>query len=653
MYDIFFVSKNSIDDSDWKSFHEKYPLSIKLENVKAIDEIKQKAFTKMFWLVWDDLILDDDFDLKEYRATKWDDMYVHVFKNGESYDGICLIPRQLEISKKEFDHRFFTEKKEIDIIVSNSKPFEQFNISDYREYLACIEKATSNMFWAIWNDVELISDLDYQVPYHNQHITHVFRNGEYFDGVCLLAKSKKISEKEFKHRFFTEKKEIDIRISKPKQYDKFFLKTYDEYLYALEKSTTEMFWVVWSEVEIIDDSVFDLYFDHHSVYDRSENHLFKNLCNSESSYYNGIVLFSKNKPISKKEFDRRYIINKKEHDKNVSRSRYPRYEIDSYRDYLDILDRESQALFWCVWPEIEITDNSIFDLYFDPRDGKYDHDRKENHVFKHLFRGEETFFNGAVLFSTNKKIGKREFDHRFLIERKEHDQLSSKFKPYDIVFISYNEPNADENYSRILEKFPTTKRVDKVKGIHQAHIRAAEISQTEMFWVVDGDAVIVEDFNFDHETSTYERDIVHVWRSKNPINDLIYGYGGVKLLPRKLTLEMDIDTPDMTTAISKKFKAMPSVSNITAFDTDPFNTWKSAFRECVKLSSRLIDRQDEKETKERLDVWCSVGRKTAFGEYAIKGAVAGRCYGEENKNDREKLKLINDFTWLKAKFDEI
>ena len=103
MYDIFFVSKNSIDDSDWKSFHEKYPLSIKLENVKSIDEIKQKAFTKMFWLVWNDLILDDGFDLKEYRATKWDDMYVHVFKNGESYDGICLIPRQLEISKKEFD----------------------------------------------------------------------------------------------------------------------------------------------------------------------------------------------------------------------------------------------------------------------------------------------------------------------------------------------------------------------------------------------------------------------------------------------------------------------------------------------------------------------------------------------------------------------
>ena len=30
-----------------------------------------------------------------------------------------------------------------------------------------------------------------------------------------------------------------------------------------------------------------------------------------------------------------------------------------------------------------------------------------------------------------------------------------------------------------------------------------------------------------------------VWRSKNPVNELVYGYGGVKLLPTKLTLDMD------------------------------------------------------------------------------------------------------------------
>ena len=297
MHDIFFLGN---EGKHWDMVKIRYPNAQRLEKNLTIDQIQQKSFTKMFWVIWNDLLLDENFDLKDYKATKWDDMYVHIFKNGQSFDGICLIPKQLEISKKEFEHRFFLNKKEIDIVASSPESYQRFDISNY-----------------------------------------------------------------------------------------------DEYLEAIEKSTTDMFWVVWNEVEIIDESIFNLYFTHHEIYDRLENH-----------------------------------------------------------------------------------------------------------VFKHLFRGEETYSNGITLFSINKKIGKREFDHRFLIKRKEHDVLSSKFKPYDIIFISYNEPNADENYNRLLQKFPKAKRVDKIKGIHQAHIKAAEIANSEMFWAVDGDAVIVEDFIFDYETST-------------------------------------------------------------------------------------------------------------------------------------------------------
>ena len=114
-------------------------------------------------------------------------------------------------------------------------------------------------------------------------------------------------------------------------------------------------------------------------------------------------------------------------------------------------------------------------------------------------------------------------------------------------------------------------------------IAAAKKAMTKMFWVVDGDAQILDTFNFDHEVDEYNLETVHVWRSQNPVNGLTYGYGGVKLLPRKLTMNMDINTLDMTLAISDKFKAIDVISNTTAFNTDPFNTWKSAFRECVKL----------------------------------------------------------------------
>lgn len=551
MYDIFYVSRTLGNDTDWDRIKSKYPLAQKLTNISSYDQIKSKAFTKMFWVIWDDINLSDNFNLIEYKATKWDDMYVHVFKNGEHYDGVCLFPKSLDISKREFYHRFFTNKKE-----------------------------------------------------------------------------------------------IDIEASTPKQYKIHSPLTYDEYL----KIDDEIFWLKWPEIEILDQGVFNLYFSHHNSYDRRENHIFKNLCNNNESFIGGLILCSKYKQLSEKEFKNRYAVDKKEYNVIASRYRYPVYNLTTYTEYVELLNNQHQDLFWGIWPEIEIADKSIFDFYFDPRSGEYDHDRNENHVFKHLFNDKEVFVNGLVLFSKNKQISQREFDHRFLITKKEHDRLVSKHKIYDVVFISYNEPNADENYNNLLLKCPRAKRVHGVKGIHQAHIAAAKLCDTEMIWIVDGDAVIEDNFDFNLVMSSYDVDCVHVWRSKNPINNLEYGYGGVKLLPRKLTLNMDVNSPDMTTSISKKFKAMDSVSNVTSFNTDPFTTWRSAFRECAKLSSRAIQRHLEEETKARLDVWCTVAQGN-YSKEAILGARAGRLFGEENKNNFELLSKINDFDWLKEKFE--
>ena len=179
-----------------------------------------------------------------------------------------------------------------------------------------------------------------------------------------------------------------------------------------------------------------------------------------------------------------------------------------------------------------------------------------------------------------------------------------------------------------------------------------------MFWVVDADAELVDDFNFEIEYIPHydagnrleQTSMVHVWASQNPINDLVYGYGGVKLLPTKLTLEMDTESVDMTTSISKKFKAVNQISNISAFNVDEFSTWRSAFRECVKLSSRVIARNNEEETARYLDAWMNAGSDRPFGEYSKGGASAGNWYGETFKDDKTALAKINDYTWLEAEF---
>ena len=223
---------------------------------------------------------------------------------------------------------------------------------------------------------------------------------------------------------------------------------------------------------------------------------------------------------------------------------------------------------------------------------------------------------------------------------------------YDCVFISYKETNKEENWKKLSSRFPMAKRVDGVQGIHQAHIVGAKLCNTNMFWIVDGDAVLTDEFDMSYVADSWDEDIVHVWRCQNPVNGLVYGYGGVKLFPRLLTIKMDTNRTDMTTSISNKFRAMPEVSNTTNFNTSPFETWKSAFRECCKLSSKIIDRQKNTETESRLNTWCSVGYDSPFGEYAIKGAKQGRLFGETNKKDVSQLKKINDFKWLEERFYE-
>lgn len=220
----------------------------------------------------------------------------------------------------------------------------------------------------------------------------------------------------------------------------------------------------------------------------------------------------------------------------------------------------------------------------------------------------------------------------------------------DVIFISYNEPNAEENWARVREKAPYAKRINGIDGIVNAHKCAAELATTDMFYVVDGDAYLEDNWTFKYQPSIFDRDCVHVWRSRNPVNGLIYGYGGVKLIPRELMLAAEIAGPDMTTSISDKFKVMAKVSNTSMFNTDAFNAWRSGFRECAKLASKTVNRQQAKETEERMKVWCTIGDDKPYGEWAIRGAIAGQEFGKKNSKNLKKLKSINDLKWLKNKF---
>lgn len=240
----------------------------------------------------------------------------------------------------------------------------------------------------------------------------------------------------------------------------------------------------------------------------------------------------------------------------------------------------------------------------------------------------------------------------------------------DVFFLSYNEPYADENYAQLKEIVPNARRVNGVKGFAAAHQECARRSFTNNFYVVDSDAIIVEDFNFNFTPSKYntwwytpESEFICVWSSINPINGLIYGHGGVKILPKQPLLGPNRDVVDFTTGFGLKTKVFDEVSNITAFNYDEFNTFRSAFRECAKLASNITNKEIldsldpaevlkiKKEAEHRLHVWTTVGAKNKFGSYCIAGAIQGKKYGIKFFDDKEKLKLINDYEWMKNEFN--
>jgi hypothetical protein len=286
----------------------------------------------------------------------------------------------------------------------------------------------------------------------------------------------------------------------------------------------------------------------------------------------------------------------------------------------------------------------------------------------------------------------------------------------DVFFISMGEQDAEENFTRLQEFVPNAKRITNVIGIYNVHKACAELSATENFWVVDADAWIVDGFNFDWEPDESavhwgvpESECVIIWPSINPVNYLQYGYGAVKVFPRKPFIENRPWHIDMTSSIANVVINKGIVSCETRFNSTPESAWIGAFRECAKLASLSMiktrinkakaaekaeleelvkyslaqDWDDDKKQNYRKSrallvkdryksekdiftywvememygqnklIWCTKGWDNKNGKYAILGAQAGSKFGLVNGDNLEVLDLINDWNWLRKEFKNV
>ena len=237
----------------------------------------------------------------------------------------------------------------------------------------------------------------------------------------------------------------------------------------------------------------------------------------------------------------------------------------------------------------------------------------------------------------------------------------------DVVFISFDEDNCEENWADLVDKVPWAQRVHGVKGSDAAHKAAANLCETERFISVDADNIVDPNFfdmelDFDHPKL---KDKAISWAAKNYVNGLEYGNGGLKCWPKQYVLAMRTheaaNTDDKRNQVDfcweDSYIQMSEQYSTTYPNGSPRQAFRAGFREGVKMSlsqGGKINPDDFKKVMwwgnyKRLITWCSVGADSENGLWAMYGARLG-CQ-MTNLTEWDYIN-VRDFDWLNTFFAE-
>lgn len=237
---------------------------------------------------------------------------------------------------------------------------------------------------------------------------------------------------------------------------------------------------------------------------------------------------------------------------------------------------------------------------------------------------------------------------------------------FDIVFISYDEPNADENFADLLDKCPWAKRSHGVYGSDAAHKAAAELAETDRFITVDADNIVdAEFFNVEVDMQKIAPMDVISWAGKNEINGLVYGNGGIKCWPKQVVMNMktheNADPNNKQAQVdfcwNINYVQMNNIYCNVMNNGSPLQAWRAGFREGVKMGLVDGDVIDPKNIKmvhdknyKRLLTWMSVGEDVENGIWGVYGARLG-CYMTQITREDWDWKNVRDFKWLTEFFE--
>ena len=228
------------------------------------------------------------------------------------------------------------------------------------------------------------------------------------------------------------------------------------------------------------------------------------------------------------------------------------------------------------------------------------------------------------------------------IQRSVHYDLDYDVKPMDIVFISYDEPSAEQRYNKLKERFPRAKWCKGIMGQTLAYITAASMSDTDYFFAVFPKNELADDFDFSFQPDRLRNPCHYIFDCYIPSIDLRYGWGGVILYNKDLVYKTT--KPDLDFTMSQAHHSVPLLSAISNCNETPLLAYRSSFREVIKL----LQMRPTVESQYRLKKWLALGTGVN-AEWLHRGAVDGKAHHETYKDDYTKLMYSYDYEWIKDK----
>ena len=233
------------------------------------------------------------------------------------------------------------------------------------------------------------------------------------------------------------------------------------------------------------------------------------------------------------------------------------------------------------------------------------------------------------------------YDYPYIIKQKQ-EYLTPKL--LDIIHISNGEPDAEQWYKHLVNICGReVKRIQNVDGRSEAYKAAAKLSSTHWFFAVFAKLEVVDTFDWAWQPDWLQEPKHYIFHSLNPVNGLQYGHMGVIAYNRQLVLDTDEIGLDFT--LSKAHAVVPKLSAVAHYNTTPEFTWRTAFREVIKLIDD-VNKTASIESSYRMTTWLSKA-EGEHAEWSLQGARDAVEYYDEVLGDHTELMRSYEWAWLR------